>query len=100
MLQLLEKAIALLRQAIGSSPGENTRTKKLESTRGDSVIGCVIVMDKLISNVDWDELIHIEMVKTVVEAEDLDLDCVHTKDGLHLHGVRVVQDVHEANQSW
>ncbi|GJR90056.1 hypothetical protein Tco_0214067 [Tanacetum coccineum] len=38
----VRKAIALLRQAIGSSPGENTGTTKLESTRGDSVIGCVV----------------------------------------------------------
>ncbi|GJR21520.1 hypothetical protein Tco_0970047 [Tanacetum coccineum] len=59
-----------------------------------------VVMDKLMSNVEWDELIHTEMVKTVVKSEDLDLDCVHAKDGLHLHGVHVVQDMHEANQSW
>ncbi|GJZ86382.1 hypothetical protein Tco_1117422 [Tanacetum coccineum] len=38
----VRKAITLLRQAIGSSPGENTGTTKLESTRGDSVIGCVV----------------------------------------------------------
>ncbi|GJY04002.1 hypothetical protein Tco_0369942 [Tanacetum coccineum] len=30
----------------------------------------------------------------------VDLDCVHAEDGLHLHGVRVVQDIHEADQSW
>ncbi|GJU49182.1 hypothetical protein Tco_1218737 [Tanacetum coccineum] len=66
----VRKAITLLRQAIGSSPGENTKTVKLESTRGDLVIGCVVVMNKLMSSVDWDELIHIEMVKTVVESED------------------------------
>ncbi|GJX41335.1 hypothetical protein Tco_0256325 [Tanacetum coccineum] len=59
----VRKAIALLRQAIGSSPGENTGTAKLESTR-------------------------------------VDLDCVHAEDELHLHGVRVVQDMHEADQSW
>ncbi|GJV22936.1 hypothetical protein Tco_1375631 [Tanacetum coccineum] len=29
-----------------------------------------VVMDKLMSNVEWDELIHTEMVKTVVEFED------------------------------
>nr|GFA10679.1 reverse transcriptase domain-containing protein [Tanacetum cinerariifolium] len=29
-----------------------------------------VVMDKLMSNVDWDELNHIKMVKTVVEVED------------------------------
>ncbi|GJU65060.1 hypothetical protein Tco_1246895 [Tanacetum coccineum] len=29
-----------------------------------------VVMDKYMSNVEWDELIHIEMVETVVEAED------------------------------
>ncbi|GJV78102.1 hypothetical protein Tco_1509686 [Tanacetum coccineum] len=29
----------------------------------------------------------------------VDLDCVHAEDGLHLHGVRVVQDMHEADQS-
>nr|GEZ67632.1 hypothetical protein [Tanacetum cinerariifolium] len=29
----IKKAIALLRQAIGSSPGENTGTSKLESIR-------------------------------------------------------------------
>ncbi|GJT65847.1 hypothetical protein Tco_1017327 [Tanacetum coccineum] len=52
------------------------------------------------SNVEWDELIHIEMVETVVEAEDLDLDYVYAEDELHLHGVRVVQDMHEADQSW
>ncbi|GJY23614.1 hypothetical protein Tco_0397272 [Tanacetum coccineum] len=73
------------------------------------------------SNVEWDELIHIEIVETVLEAEDccmktnkcsfevvssadlqqmqVDLDCVHAEDGLHLHGVRVVQDMHEADQS-
>ncbi|GKB68764.1 hypothetical protein Tco_0930176, partial [Tanacetum coccineum] len=37
----VRKDIALLRQAIRSSPGENTRTARLESTRGNSVIGCV-----------------------------------------------------------
>ncbi|GJT71382.1 retrovirus-related pol polyprotein from transposon TNT 1-94 [Tanacetum coccineum] len=51
------------------------------------------------SNVEWDELIHIEMVKTIVEAEDY-LDCIHTEDGLHLHGVLVVKDMHESDQSW
>ncbi|GJR28784.1 hypothetical protein Tco_1105016 [Tanacetum coccineum] len=50
-----------------------------------------VVMDKKMSNVDWNELIQTEMVKTVVEAED----CY----GLHLHGVRVVLDRHEAGQS-
>ncbi|GKE00726.1 hypothetical protein Tco_1388709, partial [Tanacetum coccineum] len=40
----VRKAIALLklRQAIGSSPRENTGTTKLESIRGDSVIGCLV----------------------------------------------------------
>ncbi|GKD81212.1 hypothetical protein Tco_1348051 [Tanacetum coccineum] len=69
------------------------------------------------SNVELDELIHIEMIKTVVEVEDccmktdkcyievvssadlqqmqVDLDCLHAEDGLHLHGVCVVQDMHE-----
>ncbi|GKB07949.1 ribonuclease H-like domain-containing protein [Tanacetum coccineum] len=37
----VRKAIALLRQAIGSSLGENTGTAKPESTNGDSVISCV-----------------------------------------------------------
>nr|GEY71041.1 hypothetical protein [Tanacetum cinerariifolium] len=37
----VRNAIALLRKAIGSSPGENTRTAKPESTNGDSVISCV-----------------------------------------------------------
>ncbi|GKB58979.1 hypothetical protein Tco_0915165 [Tanacetum coccineum] len=87
----VRKAITFLRQAIGSSPGEKTGIAKPESTR--------VMMDKLMSNVEWDELIHIEMVKTVVEAEDLDLDCVHAEDKLHLNGVRVVQDRHEADQS-
>nr|GEY74797.1 retrovirus-related Pol polyprotein from transposon TNT 1-94 [Tanacetum cinerariifolium] len=41
----------------------------------------------------------------VVSSADLqqmqvDLDCVHAEDGLHLHGVRVVQDTHKADQSW
>nr|GEZ42696.1 hypothetical protein [Tanacetum cinerariifolium] len=35
------QTIALLRQAIGSSPGEKTGTAKPESIRGDSVIDCV-----------------------------------------------------------
>ncbi|GKC38793.1 hypothetical protein Tco_1051177 [Tanacetum coccineum] len=39
----IRKAIALLRQAIGSSHRENTGTAKLESIRGDSVIGCVSI---------------------------------------------------------
>nr|GEU96498.1 hypothetical protein [Tanacetum cinerariifolium] len=56
-------------------------------------------MDKQMSNVEWDELIHIEMVENVVEAKDYYLDCVHAEDGLHLHGVRVVQDMHEADES-
>ncbi|GJT79683.1 hypothetical protein Tco_1054025 [Tanacetum coccineum] len=30
----------------------------------------------------------------------VDLDCVHARDGLHWHGDRVVQDMHEADQSW
>ncbi|GJW38714.1 hypothetical protein Tco_0064559 [Tanacetum coccineum] len=58
-----------------------------------------VVKDKLMNNVEWDELMHTEMVKTVVESEDLDLDCVHAEDGLHLHGVRVVQDMYEADQN-
>ncbi|GJY54088.1 reverse transcriptase domain-containing protein [Tanacetum coccineum] len=85
----VRKAIALLREAIGSSPGKKTGTTKPESTR---------VMDKKMSNIEWDELIHIEMVKTVVEVEDLDLDCVQAEDELHLHGVRVVQVMHEVDQ--
>nr|GEU55613.1 hypothetical protein [Tanacetum cinerariifolium] len=36
------KAIALLRQAIGSSPAENTGTAKPESTNGDSIICCTV----------------------------------------------------------
>nr|GEY51563.1 hypothetical protein [Tanacetum cinerariifolium] len=36
----VRKAIALLRQAIGSSSRENTGTAKPESIRGDLVIGC------------------------------------------------------------
>ncbi|GKD02477.1 hypothetical protein Tco_1177451, partial [Tanacetum coccineum] len=28
----------------------------------------------------------------------VDLDCVHTEDELHLHEVRVVQDMHEADK--
>ncbi|GKF75424.1 hypothetical protein Tco_0224868, partial [Tanacetum coccineum] len=95
----VRKAIALLRQAIGSSPEENTRTTKLESTRERMNDRIEVVMDKKISDVDWDELIHTEMVETVVEVEDLDLDCVHTEDRLHLHGVRVIQDMHKADQS-
>ncbi|GKA93543.1 hypothetical protein Tco_0815529, partial [Tanacetum coccineum] len=35
---IVRKAIALLRKAIGSSLRENTRTARLGSTRGDSVI--------------------------------------------------------------
>nr|GFA03545.1 hypothetical protein [Tanacetum cinerariifolium] len=50
-----------------------------------------VVMDELMSNVDWDDLKHMEMVKAFVEVKD----CY----GLHLHGVRVVQDRHEADQS-
>ncbi|GJS84171.1 hypothetical protein Tco_0750712 [Tanacetum coccineum] len=78
-------------------------------------------MDKLMSNVEWDELIYTEMVKIVVESKDcymktdkclsevvssadllqlqVDLDCVYAKGRLHLHGVRVVQDIHEADQN-
>ncbi|GKA00629.1 hypothetical protein Tco_0673179, partial [Tanacetum coccineum] len=37
----VRKTIALLRQAIESSPGENIGPAKPESTRGDSVIGYV-----------------------------------------------------------
>ncbi|GJR34049.1 hypothetical protein Tco_1209733 [Tanacetum coccineum] len=37
--------------------------------------------------------------KKVAVAGGVDLDCVHAEDGLHLHGVRVVQDRHEADQS-
>ncbi|GKF77923.1 hypothetical protein Tco_0230393 [Tanacetum coccineum] len=59
----VRKAIALLRQAIGSSLGENTETARPECTR-------------------------------------VDLDSVHAEDELHLHGVHVVQDMHEADQSW
>ncbi|GJU82710.1 hypothetical protein Tco_1285075 [Tanacetum coccineum] len=40
----VKKAIALLRQEIGSSPGENTRTAKPESTNGVSVISCVPIV--------------------------------------------------------
>ncbi|GJX54664.1 hypothetical protein Tco_0283033 [Tanacetum coccineum] len=59
----IRKAIALLRQAIGSSPRENTETTKLES---------IIV----------------------------DLNCIQEEDELHLHGVRVVQHMHEDDQGW
>nr|GEU52181.1 hypothetical protein [Tanacetum cinerariifolium] len=73
-------------------------------------------------NVDSVELILVVMVKTVVEVEycrkrmdkccsemvssvdlqrmQVDLDCTHTSDGLHLYGVRVVQDMHEVNHSF
>ncbi|GKG35540.1 hypothetical protein Tco_0440694, partial [Tanacetum coccineum] len=37
----VRKSIALLRQAIESSPEENTGTAKPESPNGVSVIGCV-----------------------------------------------------------
>ncbi|GKE85852.1 hypothetical protein Tco_1559594, partial [Tanacetum coccineum] len=29
----------------------------------------------------------------------VDIDCLHAEDELHLHRVRVVQDMHEADQS-
>nr|GEW48998.1 RNA-directed DNA polymerase, eukaryota [Tanacetum cinerariifolium] len=54
----VRKAISLVRQAIGSSPRENTEIARPESTKSDSVI----------------------------------------EDRLHLHGVFVVQDMHEADQ--
>nr|GEX74626.1 hypothetical protein [Tanacetum cinerariifolium] len=38
----VRKTIALLRQAIRSSPGENIKTTRPESIRCDSVIGCVV----------------------------------------------------------
>ncbi|GJS13728.1 hypothetical protein Tco_0408200 [Tanacetum coccineum] len=47
------------------------------------------------SNVDWDELIHVVRVKTVVEVED----CCNKTDCIQ-HGIRVVQDMHEVDQSW
>ncbi|GKD65267.1 hypothetical protein Tco_1307375, partial [Tanacetum coccineum] len=77
----IRKAIALLRQEIRSSPGENTETAKPESIRGDSAMGYVVV-----SSADLPQM-------------QVDLDCVHAEDKLHLHGVRVVQDRHEADQS-
>nr|GEX79971.1 integrase, catalytic region, zinc finger, CCHC-type, peptidase aspartic, catalytic [Tanacetum cinerariifolium] len=77
-----KKAIALLRQAIGSSPRENTGTTKPESTRGDSVIGC----DKVVSSADLQQM-------------QVDLDCVHAEHRLHLHVFPVVQDTHEADQT-
>ncbi|GJU54354.1 hypothetical protein Tco_1228068 [Tanacetum coccineum] len=58
-------------------------------------------MDNEMSNVDWVELIHIVMRKTVVEVEDyLDLDAFSINAGTSLHGVRFVQDMHEVDQSW
>ncbi|GJW75878.1 hypothetical protein Tco_0135248 [Tanacetum coccineum] len=78
----VRKAIVLLRQVIGSSPRKNIITAKPKSTRDE------------MNSAEWDELIHIEMVETVVEAED----CFHAEDRLHLHRVHVVQDKHEANQ--
>nr|GEX10125.1 hypothetical protein [Tanacetum cinerariifolium] len=74
---VVRKAIALLRQAIGSSLREKTRTTKPESIKGDSV---------LMSSAD-------------LLQKQVDLDCIHAEDRLHLHGVRVVQDRHEADQS-
>nr|GEZ22598.1 hypothetical protein [Tanacetum cinerariifolium] len=67
----VREAIALLGQAIGSSPRENTRKTRPEFASGNSVIGCVGTDE--MSNVEGDELVHIEkleMVKTVVEAKD------------------------------
>nr|GEU78052.1 hypothetical protein [Tanacetum cinerariifolium] len=58
----VRKAIALLRQAIRSSPGEKTGIKNPSLQE--------VVMDKLMSNVEWDELINIEMVKIVFEVKD------------------------------
>nr|GEX50601.1 hypothetical protein [Tanacetum cinerariifolium] len=74
------------------------------------------------SNVDSVELILVVMVKIIVEVEycfkrmdkccsemvssadlqrmQVDLDCAHASDGLNLHGVRVVQDMHEVDHSW
>nr|GEY22064.1 hypothetical protein [Tanacetum cinerariifolium] len=45
------------------------------------------------------------VISEVVSSADLprmqvDLDCVHAEDELHLHGVCVVHDMHEAGQSW
>ncbi|GKF44891.1 hypothetical protein Tco_0131443, partial [Tanacetum coccineum] len=70
----VRKAIALLRQAIRSSPRENIRTTQPESTRDGS-------------SADLQQM-------------QVDLDYAHAEDELHLHGVRVVQDMHEADQSW
>ncbi|GKA95738.1 hypothetical protein Tco_0817833, partial [Tanacetum coccineum] len=55
---------------VTSSLGENTGTTKPESTRERMNDRIEVVMDKKISDVDWDELIHTEMVETVVEVED------------------------------
>ncbi|GJZ87650.1 hypothetical protein Tco_0659260 [Tanacetum coccineum] len=45
------------------------------------------------NNLSWIE----EKIKNhaFFKEELVDLDCLHAEDGLHLHGVRVVQDMHE-----
>ncbi|GJU29223.1 zinc finger, CCHC-type containing protein [Tanacetum coccineum] len=56
--------------------------------------------------VEWmTDCIKVVMDNEVVSCADLqqmqvDLDCVHAEDRLHLHVVHVVQDMHEADQSW
>ncbi|GKG25123.1 hypothetical protein Tco_0395751, partial [Tanacetum coccineum] len=47
---------------------------------------------------DMDMLV--ERMNDLIEVVMVDLDCVHAEDGLHLHGVHIVHDMHEADQSW
>ncbi|GJY00392.1 hypothetical protein Tco_0357410 [Tanacetum coccineum] len=84
----VRKAIALLRQAIGSSLGEEEITGtqiKLESN-GVTRLGCVSNLSVVVSSADLLQM-------------QVDLDCVHAKDELHFHRVHVVQDRYEADQS-
>ncbi|GJY30650.1 hypothetical protein Tco_0414145 [Tanacetum coccineum] len=70
---------------------ENTRTTKPESTKELSSIVLLYKTD----NVEVKEVSSADL-----QLMQVDIEYVHAEDGLHLHGVRVVQDMHEADQSW
>ncbi|GKA53306.1 hypothetical protein Tco_0746621 [Tanacetum coccineum] len=105
-------AIALLKQAIRSSPGRNTGTTSPESICGNSTGGCCeagkhvdIVMDdevlhKLVSMVEKNDLfeelmiavVDTELNLTEFDSEQLmqeDLDIFHASFELHLHFLHI-----------
>ncbi|GKB57933.1 hypothetical protein Tco_0914119 [Tanacetum coccineum] len=109
--------------SVGSSPFWNTGTIIPESGWENSDYWLTVLMIDELSIVKTDKVIHTvetDMVKLVIEIEcfgmsfhefdkefgssdgmqpkQADLSCVHASNELHLHGIHVVLNKHEADQ--